>query len=49
MRKLEELQKKASNIGNYIMVANITGDKGYIAFALRDTRELVEELLEQLK
>lgn len=46
---LEQLQKKATTISNYIMVANITGDKGYIALALRDTRELVEELLELLK
>lgn len=49
MSKLEQLQKKATTIGNYIMVANITGDKGYIAFALRDTEELVKELLELLK
>lgn len=49
MSKLETLQKKATTIGNHIMVANITGDKGYIAFALREAEELVNELSEQLK
>lgn len=49
MSKLETLQKKANAIGNYIMVANITRNKSYIALALRDSKELVNELLEQLK
>lgn len=49
MSRLETLQKKANTIGNYIMVANITGDKGYLSLALRDTEELVNKLSEQLK
>lgn len=51
MSKLElgQAQKKAITICDYIMVANITGDRGYLALALRDAKELVNELSEQLK
>lgn len=49
MDRLISLENKAHSIANFMLIASVIDDKGYLALALRKTEELTEQLKEQLK